>query len=60
MEKGFQGKSGQIIPDMNDDIIKKISDRYIELFEQISGERFNRGNSVDPLERIESCIKNYI
>lgn len=60
IEKGFQGKSGQIIPDMNDDIIKKISDRYIELFEQISGERFNRGNSDDPLARIENCIKNYI
>ena len=40
IENGFQGKDGQVIPEMTPEIVKSISDRYIELYEQITGEAF--------------------
>lgn len=40
MENGFQGKDGQQVPEMTDDIVKSISERYIELFENITGQKF--------------------
>lgn len=40
--KGFQGKDGQQIPDMSDEIVEMISERYIELYEKITGLRFNK------------------
>ena len=40
IENGFQGKEGQVIPEMSDDYINGVSDRYIELFEKITGSNF--------------------
>lgn len=40
MENGFQGKEGQTIPEMTDDVVNSISDRYIELYEKVTGEKF--------------------
>ena len=40
MENGFQGKEGQQIPEMTDEVINSISDRYIELYEHVTGKRF--------------------
>ncbi|RYZ55056.1 MAG: phosphoribosylaminoimidazolesuccinocarboxamide synthase [Sphingobacteriales bacterium] len=42
MGNGFQGKEGQQIPEMTDEVIKGISDRYVELYEQVTGEPFKR------------------
>jgi phosphoribosylaminoimidazole-succinocarboxamide synthase len=42
MENGFQGKEGQSVPDMNDDVINQISERYIELYEHVIGQPFNK------------------
>ncbi len=47
--KGFQGKEGQEIPEMTDDIISMISDRYIELYEKVSGLSFNKTEAGDTL-----------
>ena len=49
---GFQGKEGQQVPEMTDEIVSSISERYIELFEQITGEPFSYPEEVDPLQRI--------
>lgn len=59
IENGFQGKEGQNIPEMTDDIVQMISSRYIELFEQVTGQKFEIINNNDNLEeRIENNILN--
>lgn len=50
MENGFQGKEGQQVPEMTDEFIAQISDRYIELYESITGDKFVK-QSTDNLER---------
>jgi phosphoribosylaminoimidazole-succinocarboxamide synthase len=58
MENGFQGKEGQKVPVMTDDFVNQISERYIELYEKITGETFVRADITDVRERIEkNCIK---
>lgn len=53
IENNFQGKDGQVVPQMTEEIISSISDRYIELYEQITGEQFVKDNSENLLARIE-------
>ena len=57
MENGFQGKEGQEIPEMNEDRVNQISERYIELYEQIIGEKFVKAEAVNVKERIENNIE---
>ena len=45
IENGFQGKDGQQVPEMTEDFVKHVSERYIELFEKITGEKFDRSQS---------------
>lgn len=60
MENGFQGKEGQQIPEMTDEIVNSISERYIELYEHITGETFVKANTDNIAERIEENVKNYL
>ncbi|MDR3261727.1 MAG: phosphoribosylaminoimidazolesuccinocarboxamide synthase [Tannerella sp.] len=60
MENGFQGKAGQTVPEMTPAIVESISNRYIELFEQITGETFVRADTDDLLSRIEKNVTSYI
>lgn len=60
MENGFQGKEGQQVPEMTDDIVKDISDRYIELFENITGKPFERADIENIAERIEKNVSEYL
>jgi phosphoribosylaminoimidazole-succinocarboxamide synthase len=60
MENGFQGKEGQKVPEMTDDIVTGISERYIELYENITGECFERADVSNILERIEKNVKEYL
>jgi phosphoribosylaminoimidazole-succinocarboxamide synthase len=59
MSNGFQGKENQIIPEMSNDYIKGVSNRYIELYEKITGLEFVKEelNRID--KRIETNILNY-
>jgi len=58
MENGFQGKEGQKVPVMTDDFVNQVSERYIELYEKITGETFVRADITDVRERIEkNCMK---
>ena len=62
IENGFQGKEGQVVPEMTPEIIQSISERYIELYEQITGDKFIKNESQDVSSRIESniheCLKS--
>jgi phosphoribosylaminoimidazole-succinocarboxamide synthase len=60
MENGFQGKDGQKVPFMSDDYVNSVSDRYIELYEQIIGRRFEKSDPKDALRRIEKNIMAFL
>lgn len=56
MENGFQGKEGQKVPEMTPEIVEKISERYMELYEHITGEKFQRTDTENVLQRIENNV----
>lgn len=60
MENGFQGKEGQQVPEMTPAIVESISNRYIELYEQITGETFVKASTDDLLGRIEQNVTEYL
>lgn len=60
MENGFQGKEGQKVPEMTDEIVNAITDRYIELYEHITGEKFQKADDCTDVEaRIEKNVNDY-
>ncbi len=60
MANGFQGKDGQKVPEMTDEIVKQISERYIELYENILGEKFQRADASNVLSRVEANINSFL
>jgi len=60
IENGFQGKEGQQIPEMNEKLVNSISERYIELYEQITGEAFVKSDTTDVIKRVEENIKGFL
>ncbi|MBI3503030.1 MAG: phosphoribosylaminoimidazolesuccinocarboxamide synthase [Bacteroidetes bacterium] len=56
----FMGKEGQTVPEMTDAIVKQISDRYIELYENITGEKFQRADASNVLGRVEANINSFL
>ena len=60
IERNFQGKAGQKMPEMPDEFVKQISDRYIELYEKITGEKFMKDDTTHIVKRIEENIKNFL
>ena len=60
MENGFQGRPGEKVPEMTDEIVESISERYIELYEKITGEKFEKSPVENILERMEGNIKNML
>ncbi len=60
MDNGFQGKTGQVVPEMTDEIVAGISERYIELFENITGETFDKADIADIISRIEKNVVEYL
>ncbi|MGB5393053.1 MAG: phosphoribosylaminoimidazolesuccinocarboxamide synthase [Lutimonas sp.] len=60
IENGFQGLEGQVIPEMTDEKIGEISNRYIELFENITGQKFEKADNSHILDRIERNVLNYL
>ena len=60
MENGFQGQAGQTVPEMTEEIVKSISDRYIELYENITGEKFEKEDTSNLLERIDKNVTAFL
>lgn len=56
----FQGKDGQTVPEMSEEWVNEISNRYIELYEKISGEKFVRHDVKDLAQRVETNINTYL
>jgi phosphoribosylaminoimidazole-succinocarboxamide synthase len=60
IENGFQGKEGQQVPEMTDEVVYSISDRYVELYEGVTGKKFVPPSEVDIMQRVEKNIYNLI
>ena len=60
MENGFQGKDGQQIPEMTDEFVNSVSESYIELYEKVTGEKFNRVPTAGVLGRIENNVNDFL
>jgi phosphoribosylaminoimidazole-succinocarboxamide synthase len=60
ISKGFQGLEGQVLPEMDDPYITSISERYIELYEQILGEPFVKADTSEIRQRIERNVLRYL
>ena len=61
MANGFQGKEGQKVPEMTPEIVKGISERYIELYEKVTGKAFQKAADTEDIKaRIEKNVKNWL
>ena len=60
IENGFQGKEGQKVPEMSNDFVNSVSERYIELYENITGDKFVKADIKDVAARIDKNITEYI
>jgi len=60
MDNGFQGQEGQTVPEMTDTFVESVSERYIELYEQITGEKFHRADTQNTLSRIEKNVLEFL
>ncbi|MFT6246597.1 MAG: phosphoribosylaminoimidazole-succinocarboxamide synthase [Salibacteraceae bacterium] len=60
IENNFQGLDGQTMPVMPDDFVKVVTDRYIELFEKITGNNFDRADTSDITARIQGNVDSFL
>ncbi len=60
IENGFQGKDGQTVPEMSEDFVTSVSDRYIELFEKITGDTFKKSDISEIPARIEKAVNEFL
>lgn len=60
MDNNFQGLEGQVMPEIPDEFVKEVTDRYIELYENITGEEFIRSDYSDTMRRIEDNVNNFL
>ena len=60
IENGFQGLEGQVVPEMNEELVLSVSERYIELYENITGDKFIKSDLSNIQERIENNIQNFL
>lgn len=60
IENGFQGKDGQNVPEMTDDKVEEISNRYIELYEKFTGEKFDKKVSDNILNRVQENVSAFL
>jgi len=60
IENGFQGKEGQTVPLMSEEFVASVSDRYIELFENITGDKFQKSDTAKIQSRIENAVNDFL
>jgi len=60
MDHDFQGLEGQVMPEIPDEFVQEVTDRYIELYENITGEEFIRSDYSDTMRRIEDNVNNFL
>ena len=60
ISNGFQGQAGQQVPEMTDEFVQQVSDRYIELYEHITGLKFQKADTAHLSERIEKNVTGFL
>ena len=60
IENGFQGLEGQTIPEIPDEFVETVTERYTELYEKITGENFVKADNSDLVNRIEENVRKYL
>ncbi|HNX53934.1 MAG TPA: phosphoribosylaminoimidazolesuccinocarboxamide synthase [Prolixibacteraceae bacterium] len=60
IENNFQGKEGQVIPEMSEEFVASVTDRYIELFENITGDKFEKSDVSNIQSRIEANVTSFL
>jgi phosphoribosylaminoimidazole-succinocarboxamide synthase len=60
MEHGFSGQVGETLPEITDDFVTMVSERYIELYEKLTGKKFKKAPTKNASERVEASIKDYL
>ena len=58
MDNSFQGKAGQQVPEMTPEVVNNITERYIELYEHITGTKFEKAENNNVLARIEKNVND--
>ncbi|HBG86720.1 MAG TPA: phosphoribosylaminoimidazolesuccinocarboxamide synthase [Marinilabiliaceae bacterium] len=58
--KGFQGNEGQVVPEMDEAFVNSVSERYIELYEKITGDKFQKASTEDVSKRIEKNVSDFL
>ena len=60
MENNFQGREGDVLPEIPDSFTEQVSERYIELYEKITGDKFHKADVSDVVSRIEKNVSDYL
>jgi len=60
MEKGFQGRDADTVPEMSDEFVNEVSERYIELYESIAGDKFQKADVSEVVGRVEKNVTEYL
>lgn len=60
MDNNFQGRTGDVLPEIPDSFIEEISDRYIELYEHITGDKFAKADVSEVINRVEKNVNDYL
>ena len=60
IDHGFMGQEGQQVPEMSQEFIRSVSERYIELYEKVTGQKFIKADESDPAERIERNVDQWL
>ncbi|MBS2212377.1 phosphoribosylaminoimidazolesuccinocarboxamide synthase [Carboxylicivirga mesophila] len=60
MENNFQGREGDVLPEMTDDFVEQVSERYIELYESITGDKFVKADVSEVVGRVEKNVTEYL
>ena len=58
IQNNFQGKEGQNLPEISDDVVMDVSNRYIELYNKITGNNFDSSKAINSLDQIEETVIN--
>ncbi|MCU4176668.1 phosphoribosylaminoimidazolesuccinocarboxamide synthase [Carboxylicivirga sp. N1Y90] len=60
MDNNFQGRDGEVVPEMSDEYVTEVSERYIELYESIIGEKFQKADVSEVIGRVEKNVTDYL
>jgi phosphoribosylaminoimidazole-succinocarboxamide synthase len=60
MENNFQGRDGDTLPEMSDEFVNQVSERYIELYESITGNKFEKADVSEVIDRVEKNVTEYL